>query len=410
MSTYNKRVDSYNPEQYWEVHERNAQAIAVKGKKAAKKAAKQRARELEAKKAREDAKRIKLEEPDDDSNHNPKDTGGSLDPDDADPMDLDLIPPVDTNSGTTDKRKPVNYYEGRPTAKQLSEPITEFLSRIAPSSTPRSEAPWIWIANPYPQVSSQLDSGDIGGFKQTGFNLLEDYTTRKEEVEKKNPGKPPGTITRLLRGERLKLESALLTLAREKHVMNGKWMLFPPVQDVDRVWRIVAKATWEGKLGIAAKVATNAEDEEKSERSAQRLICIYTHDFSDQDDVTRVVRSMRKLSLLDEQGDDQPVAATAIYYKCDAYTHLDIMSGNEFKLKASMYSSRDLLKNQRQRRGSDQVTDGFTSRLSRQGGSFPIHIRSYITEPLVMTARERSKLKREITSQQWTRTSEGVSE
>jgi hypothetical protein len=32
-----------------------------------------------------------------------------------------------------------------------------------------------------------------------------------------------------------------------------------------------------------------------------------------------------------------------IYYKCDAFTYLDITSKNEYGLKASMFSSRDVL-------------------------------------------------------------------
>ena len=49
----------------------------------------------------------------------------------------------------------------------------------------------------------------------------------------------------------------------------------------------------------------------------------------------RVVKELKRLNLISEKG---------IYYKCDAYTYLEINSGNEYKLKASMYSSKDLLK------------------------------------------------------------------
>ena len=33
----------------------------------------------------------------------------------------------------------------------------------------------------------------------------------------------------------------------------------------------------------------------------------------------------------------------AIYYKADAYTYLELNSGNEYGLKASMFSSREIL-------------------------------------------------------------------
>lgn len=334
-SSYNKLADSYNPQRYWELHEWNAQVIAVRGRKAAKR----RARKLEKDNAKAKAKELKLEELND---HRIVKAENGLTQVDADRMDLDLIPPADEVPKPSEQRKPVNYYEGLPTAKQLSEPIDEFLERLPPSTTPRSQGPWIWIANPYPMKGSQPDSGDIGAFKQAGFNLLEEYLARKEEVEMKNPGKPAATITRILRPERLKLEPAIFAIAKDKHVMDGKWMLFPMPNDVDRVWRIVAQATWEGKLGVTAKVATKSDGQEAPERAAQRLICIYTYNFSDEDDVKRVLLSMRELGLLDNEG-DHPEAARPVYYKCDAYTYLDIGSGNEFKLKASMYSSRDLL-------------------------------------------------------------------
>ncbi|KKZ67062.1 hypothetical protein EMCG_07233 [[Emmonsia] crescens] len=32
-----------------------------------------------------------------------------------------------------------------------------------------------------------------------------------------------------------------------------------------------------------------------------------------------------------------------IYYKCDAYTYLDIVGGNSFGLKASMHSNTEIL-------------------------------------------------------------------
>jgi hypothetical protein len=46
---------------------------------------------------------------------------------------------------------------------------------------------------------------------------------------------------------------------------------------------------------------------------------------------------MRDLGLMsDDEGE------RGIYYKCDAYTHLDLMGGNEHGIRASFYSSRDM--------------------------------------------------------------------
>jgi hypothetical protein len=126
---------------------------------------------------------------------------------------------------------------------------------------------------------------------------------------------------------------------------------------VDAVWAVVAKATAQGELGTAAKVAPDEGDDRRP-----RVICIYTPDFTDLDDVTRVLRKMKDLGLVDTRG-------KPIYYKCgmgfpvsvsrilwytehhkltpentDAYTYLQLNSGNHYDIKASMYSSTDLLK------------------------------------------------------------------
>jgi hypothetical protein len=49
----------------------------------------------------------------------------------------------------------------------------------------------------------------------------------------------------------------------------------------------------------------------------------------------------RVLSALVELGISK--RESTIYYKCDAYTHLDIKSGNDYKLRASLYSSEEVL-------------------------------------------------------------------
>jgi hypothetical protein len=109
-------------------------------------------------------------------------------------------------------------------------------------------------------------------------------------------------------------------------------MLFPKKEHVNQCWSLVAHATAENNLGIAAKIAA-----ESNEGEDVRPICVYTQDFNDQQDVLRVVEVLAEMELLprDER--------RGIWYKCDAYTHLGIQSGNEFSLPASMYGSKALL-------------------------------------------------------------------
>jgi hypothetical protein len=108
-------------------------------------------------------------------------------------------------------------------------------------------------------------------------------------------------------------------------------MLFPSSLDLTRVWRLVVDGTINNRLGTAAKVATNQDGKDV------RLICVYTKDFRDTDDVLRVLQQLVALGLVN--------GARGIYYKSDAYTYLDIYGQNatEYGLQASVYSSQKML-------------------------------------------------------------------
>lgn len=160
-------------------------------------------------------------------------------------------------------------------------------------------------------------------------------------------------------------------------------MLFVYAANVDVVWAKVAGATAEGTLGCTAKVATlNDADGEDSDDDgggggdgqnkgwqAQgqggdvRVICVYTADCEDVEEVKRVCLRLQEMGLAGEEvkaggpslrggaesrkGKDMRGGGgaknQAIYYKCDAWTHLGLKGGNRWALKASMYSSREML-------------------------------------------------------------------
>jgi hypothetical protein len=81
-------------------------------------------------------------------------------------------------------------------------------------------------------------------------------------------------------------------------------MIFCPPEEVNDVWDVVARATANNELGIAAKVGPDDRNGQKP-----RLICIYTYDFSDREDVTRVVQKLKNMGLVETRG-------KGIYYKC----------------------------------------------------------------------------------------------
>jgi hypothetical protein len=82
-------------------------------------------------------------------------------------------------------------------------------------------------------------------------------------------------------------------------------MLFCPPHEVNDIWAIVARATANNQLGIAAKVAPRPQFEDPRK---DRLICVYTADFADKTDVGRVLQKLRELRLVEGKG-------RRIYYK-----------------------------------------------------------------------------------------------
>ena len=77
---------------------------------------------------------------------------------------------------------------------------------------------------------------------------------------------------------------------------GGKWMVFVRVADVDVVWSVIKRAVEEGKLGGSAKVAT-ALPNPNARNPCERVICVYTYDAEDYEDVTRVRQALRKLGF-----------------------------------------------------------------------------------------------------------------
>lgn len=189
---------------------------------------------------------------------------------------------------------------------------------------------------------------DVDACIQGGTKLLNDHSELRAKMESASPKAPPSTIIRKLGPHRDQLEKDLLTLAVKSAVTSGKWMLFPSDEDYGRYWRAIAEATAVGKLGPTSKAATH------NMLDPVNLICVYTYDFTDAMDVRRVLEELIDLGVCTREG-------KPIHYKCDAYTYLDIKSGNDYKLRASLYSSKELLGN-RAKPNKDGPVDRVQSR------------------------------------------------
>ncbi|MCJ1388975.1 hypothetical protein MMC18_001827 [Xylographa bjoerkii] len=228
-----------------------------------------------------------------------------------------------------------NRYEGELYARQLDEPVSTFLERLPPLTMQLSSiGPWIFIANFH--STARPTSENWAKTNTAGAAILSNFETRRAGIEASMQGRPAQTLTKKLNQLRETVRTAILAAARANGCAWGKWMLFPTAADVNRVWGVVARATAAGELGGAAKVAT---EDGQGERVG-RLICIYTEDFSDKEDVKRVLLKLVELGLANrrsEWGQDMGIS-----YKPDVFTYLDITGNNRWGLKPSLYQSKEV--------------------------------------------------------------------
>ncbi|KAK0724764.1 hypothetical protein B0H67DRAFT_482773 [Lasiosphaeris hirsuta] len=220
-----------------------------------------------------------------------------------------------------------NRYEGKPGAWQLTESVDDFLARLPPATTNwQPGLDWIFIGNPFiPEETKHADEAFLEGGTER-LRLLSSFITQT-----KGSGKSPYVVSREISRARKETVQDLRELAAGCNTLSGKWMLFLEPNTVNEAWATVARATSNNELGTAAKVDTRLSLPSEKER----LICVYTKDFRDEHDVARVLNRLRQLKLVRAGG-------KYIYYKCDAWTNLGIYGGNEWGIKASMYSSNEI--------------------------------------------------------------------
>lgn len=77
---------------------------------------------------------------------------------------------------------------------------------------------------------------------------------------------------------------------------GGKWLIFAKSNEIGQVWAKVKKATEDGRLGGFTKVRTSKANQNTANPDIN-VICIYTHDWTDEKDVKRIREELRKLGI-----------------------------------------------------------------------------------------------------------------
>ncbi|KAE9572388.1 hypothetical protein CGMCC3_g11372 [Colletotrichum fructicola] len=250
-----------------------------------------------------------------------------------------------------DSTKLHNPYAGVPYAWQLTETLSDFLNRLPPETTEgTADVPWIFICNPFiarksrflaqnqfsrgnedeapEEDGSQLNTLVEGGTER--LRILGNFVDGIHRTKKSATAKLSE-----INHEKKQAVKDVLSLAHACKVRSGKWLLFCSPRDVNEVWAIIARATANNELGIAAKVAPRQDATGRKDR----MIAVYTADFNDVTDVMRVLRRLRELKVVEAMG-------RPIYYKPDAFTYIGVAHGNQWDIRASIHSSLDIMPKQ----------------------------------------------------------------
>jgi hypothetical protein len=85
---------------------------------------------------------------------------------------------------------------------------------------------------------------------------------------------------------------------KEDKLRTGKWLIFVDRKNVDEIWSKIKRATEEGILGIEAKVSTAKPKPKKLRyQENKHVICVYTREWTDKNDVMRVREELRESSV-----------------------------------------------------------------------------------------------------------------
>jgi hypothetical protein len=69
-----------------------------------------------------------------------------------------------------------------------------------------------------------------------------------------------------------------------------------PIHLVDAVWHDIRQATERGELGSTAKVST-AKPNPNANDPSEKVICVFTYDYTDEEDVRRIRQVLRRLGI-----------------------------------------------------------------------------------------------------------------
>ncbi|ODM97744.1 hypothetical protein Ocin01_08936 [Orchesella cincta] len=86
-------------------------------------------------------------------------------------------------------------------------------------------------------------------------------------------------------------------ISKGEDIVTGKWLIFDSLDKIDETWEKISTAVANGILGCSAKVSTIKDQETRSPYKDNAVICVYTYDHNDENDVMRVRGALRRMGF-----------------------------------------------------------------------------------------------------------------
>jgi hypothetical protein len=181
----------------------------------------------------------------------------------------------------------------RPSSAPMT--IDEFVEKYDPTALSMNQhlCAWICAESPSKSLIPKEEPSDVDGLV-TAWHDLPDSSKTKENLG---------------------------LLSKVYNVLVGKWMAFCSPDVAKAKWSIIAKDVVSGNLGPSAKISTSSDPKK------QHVICIYTNDYIDEEDVNRVRVRLNELGFKGK-----------LQYKPDSYTYCDIYANNPWNILPSCYT------------------------------------------------------------------------
>jgi len=77
---------------------------------------------------------------------------------------------------------------------------------------------------------------------------------------------------------------------------SGKWLIPLREEKLDAIWPPIKQATEDGTLGQGSMAGT-AKPNPRARKSGEKMICVFTYDWTDAEDARRVRQALRDLGI-----------------------------------------------------------------------------------------------------------------